>query len=189
MIFYAPTQSIVILDFSKLFSKIVSESNLIAKINFITYRLSISETNQSISPPPPSAPKNGLNSPKLTINGDHTLALASQRNGGKVSSVQPSMVGQKNLSNGKPSKGSSGKKNQCNKNEVITLNGDCTDHHSATAAVLNETIDRRTENKLQPPTVDPRLIHANKGIVAMSVLIQHLTFNVSDVVVLVVVAC
>lgn len=84
------------------------------------------------------------------------------------------------MSNGKQSKGNSAKKTQCtnnNRSEVITLNGDCTDHHAVVA--VNETIDRHTENKSQPPINDPRLIHANKGIVALSVLVQHLAFNVS----------
>lgn len=96
------------------------------------------------------------------------------------------------MSNGKQSKGSSAKKSPCtnnNRNEVITLNGDCTDHHAMPATVtMNETIDRLTENESQPPINDPRLIHANKGIVALSVLVQHLAFNVSVVVVVVCVA-
>lgn len=64
------------------------------------------------------------------------------------------------------------------------MHGDCTDHHSVPAAVaVNETIDRLTETKSQPPINDPRLIHANKRIVALSVLVQHLAFNVSVAVV------
>lgn len=119
--------------------------------------------------------------------------MANQRNGNKASATPPSsIVGQKNVSNGKQSKGSSAKKNQCinNKRDVISLNGiDCTDHHAvvATAVTVNETIERFTEIKSKPPNDDPRLIHANKGIVALSVLVQHLAFNVSRSVV--VVAC
>lgn len=145
----------------------------------------ISETNQSTSPPPP-APKNGLNSPKFSANGDQTILLAHQRNGSKASTI----LGHKIMSNGKQSNGSNAKKknqsNNINNNhsEVITLNGDCTDHHAVAAAVdVNETIDRLTPNKSQTLIADPRLIHANKGIVALSVLVQHLAFNVSVVVV------
>lgn len=50
------------------------------------------------------------------------------------------------------------------------------------AVIASETIDRLVEHKSQQSADnDPRLIHANKGIVALSVLVQHLAFNVSRI--------
>lgn len=136
--------------------------------------------------------KNGINSPKLLLkvsNAEQPLIPANQRNGKSTtspSSSSPTLNGVRKLqSNAKPKGTTINKKSHSSKpltNGEIIVN--CTSTAATVSATtVNDTIDhatvtaKTTENKLH--TIDPHLIHANKGIAAFGVLIQHLAFNVS----------
>lgn len=123
----------------------------------------IPETSQSSSSPSPPPLRKGVNSPKVPTGSDNESTPISQRNGKSSNAVQ------KHKANGKPAKPAAAKS--------AHVNGDCTDHAVSAAADKTISIDVATAEKWRANASE--LIHANKTISALSILIQHLTFNVS----------
>lgn len=115
-------------------------------------------------------------------NGHQSKFLENRRNIGKASPTTSTVVDQKIVSYGRLSRKVAPKKSECdNKIRCEEINGKCTDIIAAKANPITGSSQPHPNRISEPQANDARLTHANKGIVALSVLVQYLTFDVSAV--------